>query len=126
DRTHSVNATLGYQTPTLANAALRAAASNWRVSGILSARSGSWLTVTTGRNSFNGLGGTTGLRVNQVSDDVYGPKTLLAYLNRAAFEQPAVGEFGNHQLNSIRGPGFWKIDMAVSRLFSLSTSQNIE
>jgi hypothetical protein len=105
---------------------LRAFASNWRVSGILSARSGSWLTVTSGQNSFNGLGGTGGLRVNQISDDVYGPKTLTSYLNRAAFEQPAPGAFGNHVLNSIRGPGFWKIDMALSRLFPFGTAQSVE
>ena len=126
DRTHIANVTLGYQTPRLESAALRAVASDWRVSGILGARSGSWLTVTTGRNSFNGLGGTAGLRVNQISDDVYGAQTLLGYLNRAAFEQPAVGEFGNHQLNSIRGPGFWKIDMALSRLFAFSRTRNVE
>jgi hypothetical protein len=84
------------------------------------------LSVTTGVNSFNGLGGTGGLRVNQISDDVYGEKTLTSYLNRAAFEQPAPGVFGNHEVNSIRGPGFWKIDLALSRLFSFATTQNVE
>ena len=126
DRTHIVNATLGYQTPEVANAALNALVANWRVSGILNVRSGSWLTVTTGQNSFNGLGGTAGLRVNQISDDVYGAKTLTSYLNRAAFEQPAQGTFGNYVLNSIRGPGFWKADLALSRLFSFGTTQNLE
>jgi hypothetical protein len=113
DRTHLVNATVGYQTPQLERAALRAVASNW-------------LTVTTGQNSFNGLGGTAGLRVNQISAQVYGEKTLLNYLNRAAFEQPAVGAFGNHQFNSIRGPGFWKIDLAVTRLFAFGAARNLE
>jgi hypothetical protein len=47
-------------------------------------------------------------------------------LNRAAFEQPAPGTFGNHVLNSIRGPGFWKVDLALSRLFSFGTAQNLE
>jgi hypothetical protein len=125
DRTHIANVTVGAQTPQFDSTLARALASNWRVSGILHARSGSWLTVTTGQNSFNGLGGTGGLRVNQISDDVYGVKTLTSYLNRAAFEQPAAGTFGNHVLNSIQGPGFWKIDMALSRLFSFGT-QNVE
>jgi hypothetical protein len=126
DRTHLANVTVGAQTPQFASPVLRTLGSHWRVSGILSARAGSWLTVTTGQNSFNGLGGTGGLRVNQVADDVYGSKTLTSYLNRAAFEQPAPGTFGNHVLNSIRGPGFWKIDMALSRLFSFRTGQNLE
>ena len=125
DRTHLANLTVGYQTPRLTSGALSALASDWRVSGILNARAGSWLTVTTGRNSFNGLG-ASGLRVNQISDDVHGTKTLASYLNRAAFADPAPGTFGNHQVNSIRGPGFWKIDLALSRLFSFGAAQNIE
>ena len=55
DRTHLANFTVGAQTPAFGNAVLRTVASNWRVSGILNARSGSWLTVTSGRdNAFNG------------------------------------------------------------------------
>jgi hypothetical protein len=104
DLTHPANFTIGAQTPEFGNAALRAIASNWRISGILNARSGSWLTVTSGRdNAFNGMANQ---RVDQVSDDVYGPKTLTNYLNPAAFAQPAAGTFGTHQRNSIKGPGF--------------------
>jgi hypothetical protein len=124
DRTHLANATLGYQTPQFAGAALRALASDWRVSGIVNARSGSRLTVTTGRdNSFTGIANQ---RVNQVSDDVYGEHSLTSYLNRAAFEQPANGTFGNHERNSLVGPAFWKIDVALSRLFTLGAAQTVE
>jgi hypothetical protein len=126
DRTHIANVTVGVQTPQFDGAVARALGSNWRLSGIVSARSGSWLTVTQGQNSFNGVGGTAGHRVDQVSDDVYGEKSLASYLNRAAFAQPAPGTFGNLERNSIRGPGFWKVDLAVSRLFSFGASQNVE
>jgi hypothetical protein len=125
DRTHLANLTVGYQTPRLENAALKVLGSNWRLSGILNARSGSWLTVTTGRASFNGLG-ATGFRVNQISEDVYGAKTLNSFLNRGAFVDPAPGEFGNHEINSIHGPNFWKVDMAVSRMFEFGTGRNLE
>ncbi len=126
DRTHIANFTAGFLTPHVGSGVVDALASNWRLSGIVNARSGSWLTVATGVSSFNGVGGTVGLRVQQVSDDVYGAKTLDNYLNRAAFAQPAAGTFGNHERNSIRGPGFWKVDLAISRLFQFSTSQNVE
>jgi hypothetical protein len=87
-------------------------------------RSGSWLNIRTGRdNAFTGIAAQ---RVNQVSDDVYGPKTLARYLNAAAFAQPANGTFGDYERNSIRGPNFWKIDLSVSRLFSFGTNQNVE
>src|SRR5205823_14990021 len=50
------NFTVGAQTPAFTNAALRTVASNWRVSGILNARSGPWMTITSGRdNAFNGM-----------------------------------------------------------------------
>jgi hypothetical protein len=116
DRTHLASFTVGVQTPQFDQPALRAVASNWRVSGNVLAQSGSWLTVTTGRgNAFNGI---SNQQVNQVSDDVYGDKTLTNYLNRAAFDQPANGTFGNHQRNSIKGPGYWTVDSALSRLIS--------
>ena len=122
DQTHLANFTIGYQTPEFSSAALRVLASNWQLSGIVAARSGSWLTVTTGVTGFNGLAD----RVDQVSDQVYGDKTLLNYLNRAAFANPAPGTFGNHRRNSIQGPGAWKADVAVSRNFSWATAQQVE
>jgi len=126
NRTHIGNFTLGYQTPTFATPGLRVLASDWRVSGILSARAGSWLTVTTGRDiSLNGQR-VQQQRVSQVSDDVYGDKTLLAYLDRAAFALPVLGTFGDHVRNSVRGPGFWKVDMALSRLLSFASTQTVE
>ncbi|MBM3818833.1 MAG: carboxypeptidase regulatory-like domain-containing protein [Acidimicrobiia bacterium] len=124
DRTHLANLTVGYQTPQFGGAVVRALTSSWRLSGILNARSGSWLTVTTGRdNAFTGIASQ---RVNQISGDVYGEKSLNSYLNRAAFAQPAGGTFGDHVRNSIRGPNFWKIDLAVSRLFAFGTAQTLE
>ena len=123
DRTHLASLTVGAQTPEFTTAGLRALASGWRVSGILSARSGSRLNVITGRDiAFNGQ---TGQRVNQVSDDTYG-KTLTSYLNRTAFAQPAPGTLGNYVRNSLTGPAFWTIDVALSRLLSLSQSQTLE
>jgi hypothetical protein len=123
DRTHIANGTVGYVTPRVSGA-LGALASDWRVSGIVNVRSGNWMTVLSGRDgAFNGQANQ---RADQVSDDVYGEKTLASYLNRAAFAQPANGTFGTHVRNSITGPGFWKIDLAVSKLVSLASAQNLE
>ena len=126
DRTHLTNVTMGAQTPQFANPMLRALAGGWRLSAILNARSGAWLTVTTGQNAFNGVGGPAGHRVNQVSDDVYGEKTLTSYLNRAAFAEPAPGTFGDHEKASIRGPKFWKVDAVLSRTLAITASQSVE
>jgi hypothetical protein len=99
-------------------------ASDWRASGILSARSGSWLTVTTARD----IAGTgiTPQRVNQVNGNPYGDQSLNNYLSAAAFAYPAAGEYGNHTNNSIEGPGFWTVDVALSRLVPLAPTRQLE
>jgi hypothetical protein len=124
DRNHLANATMGYMTPQLANAALSALASNWRVSGIVTIRSGAWLNITTGQDrAMNGVGNQ---RPNQVSDDVYGARSLGAYLNRDAFAQPALGTFGNVTYRSVEGPGYWDINMALSRVLGLGSTRTLE
>ena len=74
------NGTVGYETPALDGSALGRFASNWRFSGIVSVRSGDRLTVVSGRdNAFNGQAPER-QRVDQISNDVYGPRTLGSYL----------------------------------------------
>ena len=124
NRTHLATFTMGFQTPRFADAALRAAASNWRLSGILSARSGTWLDVTTGRDVAGT--GIQGNRVNQVLDDPYGARTLGNYLNPAAFAYPDMGTLGSMKPRSIEGPGFWAADLALSRLVSLGATRSLE
>jgi hypothetical protein len=125
DRTHLASFTVGYRTPAFSTTGLRVIASNWRVSGILNARSGSWLTVTTGRDVTLIGQRFQEQRVNQVLDNPYGAKTANNYLNPAAFAQPALGTFGNHVRNSFKGPAFWAADLALSRLVMLG-SQSLE
>ena len=70
DRTHLANGFFGYLTPTVDSPVLGALASNWRLAGIVSARSGSRLWIISGRdNAFNGQANQ---RPDQISDDVYG------------------------------------------------------
>jgi carboxypeptidase family protein len=124
DRTHVAGMTMGYQTPHVDNKALNIIASNWRLTGILSVRSGQWLNITTGVD--NALNGQLQQRPNQVSDDVYGPKTLNVYLNRAAFASPDPGTFGNVEYRSVEGPGYWTLDAGLSRLIALGGSRTVE
>ena len=119
------NLSIGYLTPQAANAVLRALVSDWRVSGILNARTGAWLTVTTGRDPV--FSGIPGQRVDQVNDDPYpSEKTLASYLNPAAFAYPAPGNLGNEPNRGIEGPGYWTVDMSLARLLSLGSAQSLE
>jgi hypothetical protein len=92
--------------------------------GILNARSGSWVTVTTTRDI--AATGITGQRVDQVLDNPYGNKTLNNYLNPAAFAYPAPGALGSHRRASIEGPAYWNIDLALSRNISVAATQTLQ
>jgi hypothetical protein len=123
-RRHIGNVSMAIQTPSFGRAALRAVASDWRVTGIVTARSGNWLTVIAGQDVDGS--GIANQRVNQVLDDPYGDGTLGTYLNAAAFERPAPGTLGDHQQGSIAGPGFWQVDLALSRLISFGSTRSLE
>lgn len=135
DRRHLGTLNAGYQTPEVGDGVVRALASNWRLSGILSARSGSRLNITSGRdNAFTGSHSSV-QRPDQVSDDIYGPgknasvkpgEPINNYFNRDAFRQPAPGILGNAPRNLAVGPAFWQIDLAISKLVSVVGTQRLE
>ena len=117
--------------PAVSNAILRTIASNWGVSAILTARSGSKLSVTTGVD--NAFSGVSAQRANQVSDDVYGDTQedaqgrLINYLNRAAFASPTPGTVGTSPRNGFVGPAYWNgVNLALRRLIGLRGTQNLE
>ena len=73
DRRHLFNLTASAETPRFDNAVVRALASDWRLSGLFRAYSGSPLSVTvTGDPARTGIGGQ---RADQVLDDPYGDRT---------------------------------------------------
>ena len=118
------NFTASAQAPQFSNGALRIIASNWRLSGILNANTGNWLTVTTTQDrAFSGI---PSQRVDQVSDNPYGDKSLANFLNAKAFAIPAAGTLGNEVARSIEGPGFWKVDVSLARIVALTASRTIE
>jgi hypothetical protein len=125
DRRHLFNLTVVAQTPQFANSALRAIATDWRLSPIFRVQSGPPLTVTAGTDiALNGAGNQ---RVNRLSDNMYGDKSnVTTYLSRAAFVLPTAGTLGNLGRSAVRGPGTWQFDVALSRAFSLRESERLE
>jgi hypothetical protein len=127
DRRHIFNMTAGVMTPQFANAAVRALASDWRVSGIFRASSGDPLTVTvSGDPSGTGIGFPSGTQRANMSGDPYGDKSVTNYLNPASFSAPAPGTLGNQGRNSFTGPGDKIVDIAVVRAFRFANTHRIE
>jgi len=124
DRTHIGVFSAGVQTPQFGGRVAQVVFSDWRVSGILSARSGSPVNVIAGQD--RALSGIQRQRPNQVLDHPYGDKTVNNWLNPRAFAQPALGTLGSFRRNSVRAPGFWSVDLALSRLVSFGGTQTLE
>jgi hypothetical protein len=90
--------------------------SGWQFSGIYTAETGAPINATQSttyqstRPNFNG-------------GDPYAadPETTLQYLNPAAFARIPIGaggaplQFGNLGRNALRAPGFWNLDLALSK-----------
>jgi hypothetical protein len=138
DRTHLASFTVLAQTPRFAARALRSWASDWTISGIVSARSGAPINVIAGVDrAATGIGNQ---RVNQLLDNPYGDNACSTvvirprcrtlndrlWLNPAAFELPAPGTLGNFRRNSVRGPGFWTVDAALSRVVWFAATHPVE
>jgi hypothetical protein len=131
DRRQNFSMIASIETPRFNSATWSAVASGWRLVGSFRATTGPWLTILTGADRvLNGQAGTQ--RVNQVSDNVMADQSVnpanggIRYLDPNAFAQPAFGTFGNIARNSIRGPDSKSLDMALTRVFGLGGSRNIE
>jgi len=101
-------------------------------SGIWTMQSGFPFTVNV-QGDTAGVGGGSGgifVRPNAVPGvDPYLPKSERAngrYLNPAAFSIPAAGTLGNVGRNSVVGPGFMGLDMALGRTFGLGSTRRLD
>jgi hypothetical protein len=136
DRTHLATLNAGYETPQVGSGVVSALASHWRLSGILNARSGSRINITSGRdNAFIGSHSSI-QRPDLLSDDIYGPgkdasdvkpgQIIENYFNRAAFAHAAPGTLGNATRNLAVGPKFWQVNLAISKLVTVVGAQRLE
>lgn len=88
----------------------------WQFSGIFTAETGPPLNITQSTTH-------TSSRPNYIGGDPYtaDANATLQYLNKAAFARVAIGAGGapvtpgNVGRNALRAPGFWNLDMALSK-----------
>ena len=113
---------------------MRALASNWRLSGILTARSGSRLNITSGVDRALIGSHSSVQRPDLLSDDIYGPgkdvsdlepgQQIDNYFNRDnVVLPPATAPFGNAGRNSVRGYAFYQLDFGLHKKFALPIRQ---
>lgn len=117
DLRHIANVSAIFQSPKFGPAWVQAIASNWQLSGIFTAHSGGWLTVTDGTDiSLTGLGAD---RPNLVGNPNLANPTIAQWFNTAAFAKQAAGTFGNAGRGVVEGPSGWNLDAGLWRTFAI-------
>ena len=94
---------------------------DWQIAPLVRWQSGSPYTVTTGVD--NALSGTGEQRAVQMSDNIYGDKSVNNYLNASAFGSPAPGTYSTLKPNAFYGPSRLQNDLALTRTFNLRTAR---
>ena len=104
------------------NRFLAAVLNGWAVSPVVKMRSGLPFTITNGNVDAN-LDGQTNDRARTIGDPHLDNPTAAMWFNTAAFVQNkvVVGQpvNGNTPRNSLEGPGFRVVDLALSRTFPM-------
>jgi hypothetical protein len=136
-----LNLTLIARTPRFDSPWARRLASHWNFSTIYTVRSGMPVTAQLNSSADNALNGFVSAgntpvpqRPNQILPDVYAtnkgqsctPAPCVSYLNPNAVSIPDIGTYGNMGVATIRGPGFWEWDQAITREFPLRESVRME
>ncbi len=141
DIRHIVNVTLVARTPRFKGAWMRRLASGWNSSTIYRFRTGMPITAALNASDDNALNGFAPAgnnpvpqRPNQILPDAYAtnqgqscsPAPCINYLNPNAVATPALGTYGNMGVSSLRAPGFWEWDQAITREFPLRETMRLE
>jgi hypothetical protein len=125
DQRHNINLSIVAESPRYSQRFVQMIAGDWRLSATANIRTGSAISVVTGiSENLTGLGGD---RPNQVLADPYcATRSVSCWLNPAAFAYPATGTYGNVGVDSLVGPGYFGINMALIRDFALKERNKIE
>jgi hypothetical protein len=102
--------------------ALDAIAGGWALSFATTAHSGFPITVTDGSNP-SLQASRAPERPNRVGSGQVDHPTLEHWIDRSAFVSAPRGEFGNAGVGILRAPGFWNVDVSISKRFFIVGTQ---
>ena len=124
DHRHIFNSSVIATTPRFGSRWTQIIASHWEVSGILTAQSGGFWNVTTGRDASLTAVGLD--RPNVTGDWHIANPTFTQWFNPAAFQANGPGMFGNAGRNLILGPKVVNLDMGLMRQVPVRESWRLE
>jgi hypothetical protein len=129
NHTHQLVASSAYELPSIRSGAslVNQLLSGWRVNAVLIAQSGAPFTVNLGVDQAN-IGAGPAQRPNQLTDPNLprGQRTPDRWFDTSAFALPAPFTFGTAHRNSVIGPGYASLDLAVAKGWSLQGGSRLE
>jgi hypothetical protein len=118
------NLNLVATSPKFSNRTLGILASNWQVAPILQIKSAQFFSVYTGTDA------ALTTVANQTPDQVGNPypsnQTANHWIDRSAFQAAAPGTYGGLGYNTLKGPGVFQLNMALSRTFAIREHQSVQ
>lgn len=106
-----------------ANRFVQAIAGDWMLSSIISLHSGQPFNVNTGADTANSGSRAGFQRPNRTGVSPYATaQTHSAWLNKAAFAQPASYTYGNERRDDLSGPAYRNVDFGAAKNFPLLES----
>ena len=129
NHTHQLVASGAYELPLVRSGTplVDQVLSGWRVNAVLMAQSGAPFTVNLGVDQAN-IGAGPAQRPNQLTDPNLprGQRTPDRWFDTSAFALPAPFTFGTALRNSVIGPGYASLDLAVAKGWSLRRGSRLE
>jgi hypothetical protein len=124
DRPYIFNSSIVYQSPGIGGGFVRELTRDWQIGTVFQARSGSPLTpTTTGNLALTGLGNQ---RPMLIGDPDLEDRTAGRWFNTAAFAPNTAGSWGDTPRGVLRGPAYWNIDLALSRVLRFGSEHRLE
>jgi hypothetical protein len=112
-------------TPKFSKRALRLIGSNWQISPIMQIKSAQYFTVTSGSD----VALTTAplQTPNLLNTNPYpSNQSVNSWVSRSAFAPAASGTYGNLSANTLKGPGVFQFNMALSRTFAIQEKRTLQ
>ncbi len=126
DRRQIFDFTVVGEAPRFGNRTLRTVVTGWQAAGIYRVQSAPWLTMTMTPPDRQ-LSGTNNQRPLQVLPDTLCiHPTSSCWISPAAFALPALGTLSTMNRGNVPGPGFWQLDLALTRSFRIAERQRLE
>ena len=98
----------------------------WRVNGVVNLQSGAPFTINLGTDRAN-VGSGPAQRPDVVCDpNRGGPRTATEWFNVGCLTLPAPFTFGNAGRNSVIGPGYSSVDVALQKDLKLGNGRSLE